>query len=419
MPLPFPDFAEPVVAQRLTLNVLPYAEYEALTLEGTIIGETALAAGEVATVAALAEPLIIIGAGLLAAAAAEEILKKLSPQSVPPKLAPRLPSGGRVGGGSFARVKQNLNPYGPETNNYPFGGILIGIGVAATFNGAVSYYLDTTAGRVPISESLPANYVETPTIIEYHYNVNAPINTPQIGQPLSQPGNLVLPVPQPRTITRPGEEPIVITPRAVPSPRNFPGIKPFSPVSPGILVVVPEIGIAFNFNPTEVQIIYFNPSPSETENPAPNAVVAPYNPIKDNCECPPVDTAEILCRIKAIQDGVLDDGYISTTHQGVTGEGEIVASLPDELYAVSITISQFPSNLRHQEPGGNAPKVYFAGWFSWVVNGKPTERFQINYLNNGYAAPKAATGYSYTVYSGCVATAIAVTRKKKPYVNAC
>lgn len=73
------------------------------------------------------------------------------------------------------------------------------------------------------------------------------------------------------------------------------------------------------------------------------------------------------------------------------------------LYRVAVDLDEIPANAKHQQ-GGTADDVIYAGWFSWVTDGRHHERIPLHFASNIFVAPPGANGFAYTTYFGFTAT---------------
>lgn len=221
--------------------------------------------------------------------------------------------------------------------------------------------------------------------------------------------------------TAPGEPDFPITPTVVPTPENDPD-KDNEAGEPGVIVQIPEVGLQLRYSPTGVAIArYTSPETRVFEEPK---VPPPPNtptPAVNVCPCPEndVDLSEVICRLKALENGLLSDGYDYTTTAGASGQGGVISDIADELVYVEIQIDEFAPYERTQRSAPGTPTVYFIGWFSWIVGQFPSERIPISYLNHNFIAPPNATGYLYSLHDGASAITRYVTRTAKEYTDLC
>lgn len=70
-----------------------------------------------------------------------------------------------------------------------------------------------------------------------------------------------------------------------------------------------------------------------------------------------------------------------------------------EIAYITLTLTTKPVNAKTQF-GGNAPDVFYAGWFEFRTEGFFYVRQPIHWENSIFIPPKGATGYAYTLYTG-------------------
>jgi hypothetical protein len=80
-------------------------------------------------------------------------------------------------------------------------------------------------------------------------------------------------------------------------------------------------------------------------------------------------------------------------------QSQCVSLSPERVKYVALRITSAPAN-RKEQNGGNAPDVLYCGW-AWFRAGEDLlERMPVDALGKMYKAPKGATAFCYTVYSG-------------------
>lgn len=412
MPLPFPEFAEPTAQLLPTFDVLPYSELPQLATEAPILGEFVEAAGEVALAGALAEPALILGTGLLAGAAAEAIFNKLNPSS-PKPVQKGLPTGGRIAGGSF-RVGVNYQTTGAGNVNTEFivAGNVLGLTAGGFVLGSILYYIFYEGGKELVLSDPPADIQVAPNIIYILGNGSTP--NPDIPTQPSwvNPGIGILPAPTMKNRTLPDgtNQPYQIQP--LPNPRNLPTAQPNQPYSPGITVYSPEFGIAVNFSPTSIRIAYTTSISTSISLRPPTGSYdgTPLPP--EACPCPTVDLSEVIRRLKDLENCDRCNDYTYTSHDGGSGNSGTQNTGSDQLVSVTINVTSEPSNVKNQYGGGNAPDVVYAGWFAFIINGKPSERIPIQYAQQTFVPPGIASGFCWTGYTGVAISCGYVTRRR-------
>lgn len=225
----------------------------------------------------------------------------------------------------------------------------------------------------------------------------------------------------PVTIPLPGIDPFPITPTPVETPANDPN-EDDKYVEPGVTIKVPELGLQVQYTPTGVRIGRYTDDDVKKYAPPPNQSPPPHGKAAEEpCPCPePKDkSAEIICRIKTLQKELLDDGYTTETHLFSNSDFFEVFSLPDEFYRLEVDVLQTASKTKTQLYPGDGTEVIWSGWLSWVYGTRKSERIALQFNNQGYKPPPECTGFVLTMNYGCRASALALTRKKKDYVDTC
>lgn len=230
------------------------------------------------------------------------------------------------------------------------------------------------------------------------------------------------PVKVPVTVpVNPGIPDFPITPTVIPLP------EPTTPEEekqrePGVLVQIPELGIQLGFYPSGVSIGQYR-SPATTPFEEPRYAPPPTNPppATDPCPCDEGESKEdeIICRIKTLQDEILDDGY--TTQQFNGGPSNFIerSGLPDEFYLLKVGVASKPKNVPTQSYEGGAPTVYYTGWVSWKFEDRQSERIRLEFDVMEFKPPPGCTGFVLASNRACTHTTQAFTRKKKDYVDVC
>ena len=230
------------------------------------------------------------------------------------------------------------------------------------------------------------------------------------------------PIRLPTTVpVQPGQPDFPITPTVIPAPENDPD-EDNKNGEPGVIVQIPEVGIQLKFTPTGVSVgAYKAPGTSTSTQPKipPPPLTPP--PARDVCPCPESEdkSAEIICRIKKLQEDLLDDGYEYTSRGQNVGPGANVDGLPDELYGVEVTVTDSVQPIKKERPSGTSDTVWYAGWFYFRRNGRNLSRTPISFAGNFFVAPEGADGYGVSIAYGGTAICSAITRVKKQYVDNC
>lgn len=400
---------------------VPAAEFAAEAAAAGLEGAEAAAVIAGLPVAAAAGGVLLFGAGIGGAILAAQLWRKYNLPGNPPGLEPAV-TGGQSADPYRVRVQYQL-VNGQLVNDFyptPLGGPISGIGKGDSFGRARYYILHGNGEQTDVLTALDSLIQVAPHITEIQpaTGTNNPGTMPRNFQE-RPPVDFPIRVPFP--VTFPGEPaPTIITPEFLPSPMIDPDQDHTKP--PGVLVRIPETGAQLQITPTGVSQQRYTPpvsapgvAPQDTPTQPPPKVATEPCP----CDPPPDKSAEILCRIKALEDGLLNDGYDYTVRAGAPSSIGTQLTPEDEPYAVIITITSKPQNARTEISGNNAPQVAFCGWFAARINGTESIRTPIQYERQSFLLDKTASGYSFSLYVGFSGTSQYVTRKKRPYVNAC
>lgn len=401
---------------------LAYPAYNALKNAAPTLAAIAEAAELAAVAALLADGALIVGAGLAGYAIGQAIMAQL--RETPPPLPVQDAWKGGLPGTRIRVLAHSVRNVGGRTDfvNEFDSPIVCPV---FRYQGSGIYAAGVIAGD-------PATFVGyvsgSPTAFSDFFTIDSVETVSGSPDPtlFRQPTLPLKPVPEvpklPTTIPFPGyPDGIPITPTVVPNPNNNPDSDDTA-TQPGVMVKVPEAGLQFEFNPTGVRIgRYSDPFTKPFEIPQ---LPPPTNPPKvatEPCPCPEskVDLDEVICRLKALESGLLNDGYEFTSHVGASGQGGVVTGITDELVWAEIQITTVAPTERTQRSAPGTQTVYFIGWFSWMVGNFPSERIPISYLNHNFIAPQGATGYMFSLHDFCSATSNYVTKKPKDYIDAC
>jgi hypothetical protein len=419
MPIPFPEYAEPLPTLLPKFEALPYEALPSLAEEAPILGEFVEAASEVALAGALAEPALLLGGGILAGMAAEAIFNKLNPSHPKPtQKASR--GGGRIGGGSWTvGVHYKTTGAGSVDTFFNVAGNVLGLLAGGFALGSILYYIYYEGGRELVLSDPPETILEPPTITSITPNDGgSPANVP--AQPVwESPGLGVLPDPALKDIALPDGSTMPYTVQPLPSPSNLPTAKPNQPFPLGIMVFMPEPGIIVNFTPTNVQIAFTTGLSTSTLLRPPIGGYDLTAPPKEACPCPDADLTKVYCLLGELESHLLDNGYNYTVHTGASGNSGSQSITTDEPYSVSFTVTHKPENAKKESGGDNSPQVVFSGWWSQTIDGKPSQRVPIHYEQTTFLLDKACEGYSFCFYFGFTGTSQYTTRKKRDFSSSC
>lgn len=398
-----------------------FAEWSALKGGQTTLSSIAAAAEAVGVSAILSEAALVAGAGLTGFAIGEAILKGLQRTETMPLLKPSAAGGTKPGlynitveyesviFGTRTLQFQAMAPYSDVTY-FRFGDM------------GIVYFMAQQGERIILLNTSVPDIITPPHIV---------LATRVDGQPDTQSRmpNFAPALPAverplaPYYIPVPGTAPpIEINPVAVPQPSNDPDTPDYKRVPGGVIVQIPETGQEIVFTPQGVSITPYKAPQTETSpTRQPPTILPPLRLSEDTCPCPSEETdlTEVVCRLKALQSGLLDDGYTYNSFSGVSGQGGMLEPSTSKLFAVNITVVSYPSSERTQNYGAETPTVFFIGYFCWVYGSRPGERSPISYLQTSWLKPEGATGYMFAVHNGCTATSQYVTRTKKPFIDNC
>lgn len=401
---------------------LAYPAYNALKNIAPTFAALAEAAEAAAVAAALADGALVLGAGLAGYAIGQAILAQLreTPDPLPSQNAWK-------GGNPGTQIRVLAHSIRPADGRTDFVNVFDAPIVCPVFiyNGGGIYQAGVIAGNpaafVGYVSGSPTAFTEMLTIDSVETVSGTPDPTL-----FKQPTLPLKPAPDvpklPAIVPFPGyPDGIPITPTVIPNPNNNPDGDDTA-TQPGIMVKIPEAGMQFEFNPTGVRVGRYT-APETKPFELPKLPPPPTTPktATEPCPCPEskVDLTEVICRLKALESGLLSDGFEYTTHVGGSGQGAVVTGIADELVYAEIQVTAFPPSERTQRSATGTPTVYFIGWFSWMVGNFPSERIPISYLNHNFIAPPNATGYMYSLHDFCSADSRYVTRKGKDYVDNC
>lgn len=161
-------------------------------------------------------------------------------------------------------------------------------------------------------------------------------------------------------------------------------------------------GVNFNlFNQPSGDILL---PPGKDTRPVP---LPPQNPkVGPGCDITPV--VNKLVQLDKKYEPLLDcDRCDSKYDYPITvyesANSRTVLAIAPKLFRVAVDLDAIPLNAKHQ-PGGDADDVIYAGWFSWLTDGRHHERLPLHFANQVFEAPEGANGFAYTTYFGFTAT---------------
>lgn len=401
---------------------ITYDAFDALAARATAYGRSLAAARQAAQFALLRGAGVVVGGGLFGFAIGQAIMDKVSQetQEIPVRQLYKVP-----GNQGNIRVLSTVTLQGVGELNFDnvFPSPVV-MPVALPASGGTFRYgalVGPNATFVGFFQSAPDQQLSPFRVTSVNKENGDPANFQKVPAP-AFPIVPYEPVKVPTTIPIiPGEPDFPITPTVYPAPENDPD-KDDKQGEPGVIVKIPELGTQIKFSPTTVTIgRYKDPETATTEEPVPKFPPGTLPPASNVCPCPEDEDSskEIICRLKALEKGLLSDGYDYKTTVGASGQGGVVSGIADELVYVELQIQSFAPYERTQRSAPGTPTVYFIGWFSWLIGNFPSERTPISYLNHNFIAPPNATGYLYSLHDGANATSKYITRTAKDYTDLC
>lgn len=404
---------------------ISYAAFQALQAGGTALAATAGAAKAAALAALASGAALALGAGIGGFLLGEAILAGLEPETSMPDMGEYFEAGVvqgtvRIIFDYYVDGNQVFNDLSSQTITSPVKGIFFkvidGASVWFVFDG------DGVEQRI-ISTSNKASGTRF-DIVSFVTGAGSPV-TPTKRLPSYVPKNPDLPKPQPPTpISVPGVPPFPITPVVVPNPGNDePNDGEERP--PGLVVQIPETGQQFRFTPEGVYVTNYG-APNREPFRVPPPVIPPGGKAstppccdKDTPEPEPVNLDEIICRLKALQDELLDDGTDRVNGSTPTAQSGFYEELDGGFYKVQMNLVSKPLNAKVQPSTQPASDVIYCGWFAWVENGFPGERVPIHFENQTFLAPPNVTGFMYQYYAAHSGNAQWQRRTKREYIDFC
>jgi len=404
---------------------ISYPAYQALKAGGTALGAVLGAAESAAVAGIAATTAAAVGAGVGGFLLGQAILKSLDLPPLMPDMGEYYEAG--VFGGTL-RVKFKYIQDGVVVFDNAISQIIFtpakGIFYDGRPNTAGFFMLDrnndrqfiiSTTNPVPNSQFIVLDLLTvagepiTPTKRLPSYAPTKP-GSPQIAPPVP--------------ITLPGIPAFPISPRVVPNPANDPDLDD-SKQPPGLIVQIPETGQQIEYGLDGVRISnYTNPEQKDKKAPAPilppgGKVATP--PCCNEPEPEPPDNRidEVICRVKTLQDEILDDGFDFRVGQTTTAVSGFYEVFDEEFQLVKIQVVTIPSNLRIQSSTSPASNVWYVGWFSWVQNGFPGIRLPLHFQNSNFLAPPGVTGFMYQLNAGCTGFGQYRIQTKRPFIDLC
>lgn len=231
------------------------------------------------------------------------------------------------------------------------------------------------------------------------------------------------PVTVPTTIPATPQYPAIpITPTVVPTPGNDPD-EDDKVVTPGVTVKIPELGLQIRYGPAGVSIGRYK-DPFTAPFDAPKITLPPGLPklAIEPCPCPPIeppDNDELLCRIKTLQDEILNAGF--TLQIRTKGSAQCVTDggFDADFRFLEVTATTIPANAKRISYPAPGVDTVFVGNMQFVINGSLTEPVPIRGQNQITVVPPEATGYVVSGAFGFQVFARAYLYTKLPYIDLC
>lgn len=216
-----------------------------------------------------------------------------------------------------------------------------------------------------------------------------------------------------------------------------------------VVVIRPDIDIDVNFRP-EVVVnvggvdvnfnldgITFNvpsgdsapPSIPPLPDPRPNPPTRPPSGGSGGSggDCPDVDLDPVLDRLTDVDNKLIDidtkvDELLDCdrcevlpinsseyTSIGLGSANSATHNLNPDAEWVTLDLTTVPDNAGIQF-GMNAPNVIYSGWYAFRTQFSSMNRYPVHYQSNAFRVPKGATQFTYTLYTGHVASAVQYIR---------
>lgn len=141
------------------------------------------------------------------------------------------------------------------------------------------------------------------------------------------------------------------------------------------------------------------PSPIIDPRPTPPPAIPPRG---QPVQCPELDLTEVLEKLEDIEECACDGDFTIETIEYGLAKGRTLV-LPSGSFYVKVSISVTPS-VRYQVAEGDAPDVYYAGWYSFGSLGSHGLRSPISFAASGFFVPDGATTFSYSLVFNSTAT---------------
>lgn len=404
---------------------MSYAAYNALAAGGSALGATFGAAKSAALAAMASTAALALGAGVGGFLLGQAILEGLNEPQVLPDMGEYFEAGApqqlvKLVYDYYVNDQQLFSDQPSQFLLAPVKGIFFRI-----IEGASTWFVFDGNGVQQTIVSTTNTSGGTRFELKGFINGNNETIAPTKRLPSYVPKNPDRPQPRPPTpIPIPGVPDLPITPVVVPNPGNDDG-EEGEERPPGLVVQIPQTGQQIRFTPEGVYVTNYNAQNREPyrippPNIPPGGTTATPRCCDDGEPEPPDERIdEIICRVKALQETLLDDGYTFITGVTPTAQSGSATGGEGEWYRVNVDVISRPANLRIQPSTNPAPDVWYVGWFSWVSGGFPGDRQPLHFKTQTFLAPPNVDGFIYQLNAGCAGTAIYERRVRKPYVDLC
>jgi hypothetical protein len=402
--------------------VLSYEAFKAASATGTAFGGLLTAARAAAIAAIATDGALVAGAGLAGFAIGQEILRKLEYTGVEPTVRQfyKAPPGvGRIrvfAANKFINQPEELfenvfdSPVvGPVSFDTP-AGLRMGVlaGASLTFVQYVQGGRELYERPLTITNVTAENGTAVPGLLKL------PTFAPTFpAEPLKFPTTIPI---------APGVPDFPIVPYVVPNPANDPDQEDDKAKTPGVIVKVPETGTQITFTPTGVQIQrYSAPETKPYEVPKIPPPPGTFPPATQECPCPETESKddEIICRLKALQEELLDDGYSLDLRTQGPAQCLSATGFDKEFRYLETNAIAVPKNAKRIPYPAPGIDTVFVGNVQFMIAGIPGEVIPIRGERQITVAPPGATGYTISGAFGFTISAAAYLYEKKDYIDNC
>jgi len=400
---------------------LTYAQFAAKAAASGVEASGAAVAGRAVVGALASQFAAVAGSFLLGFGIGQAILKNLAPSNLPPELIDGV-EGGSPGNQYVLTIKSDILPFGPVTQENTITGSFGAIVFRYTSPTGGVFEILTSGGRVPIFSNNVEDVRQAPVVISARRldgNPEAFKRVPQINP--SKPTTVPVIVPDVIPIS-PTIPDLPVFPEVYPIEPLQPGKEPEKAYPPGITVKIPETGDQYIFTPDTVYHSKYTPAPKVGLNPyVPPSNPTGKKPAETECPCPDESEAnkEVLCRVKTLQDKLLDDGF-TTELSFVPASPSIAVTITAKPFNIlKLNVTQTPANVKVQNYPLPAVDVFYYGWYALLVDGEPFERMPLFATQMTVPIPVGVNGFMVACNTGTLCSAAYGKQTKKPYVDTC